>query len=25
MEDGYSADMKSLARDSPPDYSWMDA
>ncbi len=25
MEDGWSADMKSLAKDAPPDYSWMDA
>ena len=25
MPDGYLADMKSLAKDAPPDYSWMDA
>eukprot|EP00347_Sterkiella_histriomuscorum_P003155 403365383 len=25
MPDGYTADMKSLAKDAPPDYSWMDA
>lgn len=25
MPDGWSADMRQLAKNAPPDYSWMDA
>ena len=25
LPDGWSADLRSLAKDAPPDYSWMDA